>query len=87
LRLPIFILIFVEYTGVRSPLDYCNNIESPPKYIIYFKGFNKFELHSYSENTITLAEIPSISQDEIFDIVEQTASSSGVDKGKRQKYD
>jgi len=85
LRLPLFLLIFVEYTDARSPLDYCNNIESPPAYITYFKGFNKFELHPYSENTMTLAEIPSISQDEIFDIVELIASSSGVDEVKRRK--
>jgi len=46
-----------------------------------------FKLHKYSENIITLAEIPSVSQDEIFNTIEQTATSSGVDKGIRRKYD
>jgi len=31
---------------------------------------------------LTLDQLPSVSQDEIFDIVDQQASSSALDKGK-----
>jgi len=83
----LFILFFVEYTSARSPSDYCNNIASPPEYKICFKGIGMFELSENFENTITLSEIPSVSQDEIFNIVERTNSLSDADKSKRQKID
>jgi len=79
--------IFVEYTSVRNPLDYCNNIESPPKHKIVFNGIKSFRIYEYSKNIITLADLPSVSQDDIFNIIEQTENSSSVDKGKRRKFD
>jgi len=63
-------------------LDYCNNIDSPPAYFIHIYQNGSSQLYENLERSFTLEEIPSVSQDKIFNIVEQSAPSSALDKGK-----
>lgn len=85
--LRLFYFIFVEFTSARNPSDYCNHIESPPAYLINLTSIDKFEFQENAENSVTLADLPFVSQNDTFNIVEQTASSSVVDKGKTPIFD
>jgi len=73
---------YVENTYARGPSDYCNNINSPPAHFIEIYENGSTQLVECQEYNITLDQLPHVSQDEIFDIVDQTTSSSALDKGK-----
>jgi len=75
-------MFFEENTHARGPWDYCNNINSPPAYLLYVDQYGTGHFYTNPKHNFILEEIPSVSQDEIFDIVEKTASSSTSDKGK-----
>jgi len=73
---------FLDYTYVRIPSNYCNDINSSPKYFIKIYENGSSQLSKNLQYNITLDQQPFVSQDDIFDIVDQTTSSSALDKGK-----
>jgi len=74
--------LFVENTDAKRPSDYCNNIESLSAPLPYFDQNVMEPCDMNQECNITLDQLPSVNQDEIFDIVDQVASLSDFDKGK-----
>jgi len=83
----LFILFFIENINARRPLDYCNNINPLPAYLLHADQNQMGQFDMNHECNITLDELPSVSQDEIFDIVDQSASTSALEKGKGSYID
>jgi len=79
--------LFIEYTEARSPLDYCNKIKSPPPYLLLFdkNGNSKAYLNSKYEQTF-VDPLP-VNQENSINLVDETASSSGVDNFKKFNND
>jgi len=63
-------------------LDYCKNLNLSPAHFPHVNSNEMGQYYMNEENMITLDQFPSVSQDEIFDIVDQMASSSAVNKGE-----
>jgi len=75
----IFIWFFLDYTYARNPSNYCNNIITPPAQFIQIYENGSERLYENQDFNKTFDQLPSISQDYLFDIVDQTASSSALD--------
>jgi len=74
LALYYIVLFFVVNTYARSPVNYCNGIDSPPALLLEFdqNGKEYFLMNQDYQKAV-------VNQDEIFDIVERTSSSSALD--------
>jgi len=59
----------------RGPRDYCNNVNLTPTFLIYVDQNRTLQFKMNLEYSLTLAQISSVSLDEIFEIVKQAASS------------
>jgi len=72
--------IFLEYTYARDPWEYCNNIESPPAYLVSFdkNGIPQFKVNTMY-NTIL---VHPFTVNEFFNVIDESASSSPVANGK-----
>jgi len=84
----IYILIyflFIEYTNARSPMDYCNNIESPPQYLINVDRNGMFQFLKNFEYNQTFADVPSVNQDTLFNTIEEFVFLPAVQNGKGLK--
>lgn len=78
----IYLLFFLEYTYARSPFEYCNNIESPPPYLIFLDKNGTFQFLLNLEYNQSPAHPSSVNEDNHFNIIKETAYSSAVDQGK-----
>lgn len=85
----VFILFFVEYTGVRNPSDYCNNNESPPKYLLTVQQDGTFGIQPNQQYNQPLTPSYTVHQTTptYFNFFEPTSSSSSVGKGKGLSID
>lgn len=85
----IFILFFIEYTGVRSPLNYCNNNESPPKHLLIVQQDGTFRTQPYQQNNQPPTPSYAVQQTSptYFNFFESTPSSSGLEESNRLSID
>jgi len=74
--------ISIEYTYARSPLDYCNNTQSPPQYLLDVDESGMFKLSMNLEYNQTFSHPPSVYQVDHPNIAKEMASSSIVENGK-----
>jgi len=63
-------------------LDFCESLNLPPANLPDVNQNEMGRCDMSQKETITLDQLPFVSQDEIFDIVDQEASSSVLNKGK-----
>jgi len=78
-------LFFVVFTDARSPRDYCNNIESPPPYLVSVdqNGMPQLDKNIWYNQSFA----STVNQKKPSNINEQFAFSSGVDNGKGLNFD
>jgi len=60
---------------------------SPPSYLLFIDENEKFILRPNSENNQSLLPSLPINQEDIFNSVDETPSSSGINKGKGLNID
>jgi len=73
----------IEYTYARSPLDYCNNIQSPPQYLLDIDEKGMFKLIMNLEYDQSFSHPSFVNQVDHPNIVNEMASSSVVENGKQ----
>lgn len=83
------IFCFIDFTNVRNPSDYCNNLESLPANIVVFNQNGTYRIQtnlpynqSYGRPTSVHQTTPTF-----HNFFEQPASSCDVGKGKGLKID
>jgi len=76
--------LLIDFTYARSPSDFCNDIKSPPPFLVVFNQDGTYEFHKNlqynqsSEHQTTPT---------YFNFIEQPASSSCAGDGKELNVD